>query len=291
MKKFIILIPIFNDWESLEKLLHEIDNNIKDIKEANFDCVVINDCSTIRKKNLKIPPKMNSIKIIHMSKNKGHARCNAFGVRYLAEKNDSYDYVILMDGDGEDRPEEIKLLVDKALSDKSVSVVAKRIKRSEGPLFQLLYKIHKIITIIFTGKNIDFGNYSCLTKNDVKILSNKESMWSSYSGSVKLHISKFNTINSIRGLRFFGPSKMSLYKLCIHSLSIIAVFKKTVFLRSVFLLIIASFFADQINLIVIILQILLVIFNLVIYILSLRENKKEFINSNSNQGEVTNITH
>ena len=291
MKKFTVLIPVYNDWESLNKLLYEINSTIENIKDASFKCIVINDASTEQSPKIELPSNITSIEIINMKENRGHARCNAFGVRYLAEKNDSYDYVILMDGDGEDRPEEIKLLVDKALSDKSVSVVAKRIKRSEGPLFQLLYKIHKIITIIFTGKNIDFGNYSCLTKNDVKILSNKESMWSSYSGSVKLHISKFNTINSIRGLRFFGPSKMSLYKLCIHSLSIIAVFKKTVFLRSVFLLIIASFFADQINLIVIILQILLVIFNLVIYILSLRENKKEFINSNSNQGEVTNITH
>ena len=69
---------------------------------------------------------------------------------FIKEKN--FDYLILMDGDGEDRPEEIRLLVEKSLSDPSLSVVAKRIKRSEGPLFQLLYQIHKILTLIFTGK-------------------------------------------------------------------------------------------------------------------------------------------
>jgi glycosyltransferase involved in cell wall biosynthesis len=52
MKKFIILIPIYNDWESLVKLLKNINENIKNIKEVQFDCVIVNDCSTI--KNPKI---------------------------------------------------------------------------------------------------------------------------------------------------------------------------------------------------------------------------------------------
>ena len=64
MKKFTILIPIFNDWESLEKLLNEINDNIKNIKGAQFDCVVVNDCSTIKNPKIKIPPKINSIRII-----------------------------------------------------------------------------------------------------------------------------------------------------------------------------------------------------------------------------------
>ena len=108
MKKFIILIPIYNDWESLAKLLKNISENIKNIKGAQFNCIIINDCSTIISPKIKIPPEINSIKIIHMSKNKGHARCNAFGIKYLSENSD-FDYLILMDGDGEDRPEEIKL--------------------------------------------------------------------------------------------------------------------------------------------------------------------------------------
>jgi len=42
-----------------------------------------------------------------MKKNQGHARCIATGLKYIFEKED-FDYVIPMDGDGEDRPEEIK---------------------------------------------------------------------------------------------------------------------------------------------------------------------------------------
>ena len=187
MKKFTILIPVFNDWESLKKLLNELNDNIKDIKEAQFNCVVVNDCSTMKNQKIKIPSLINSIKIIHMSKNKGHARCNAFGIKYLSEQLD-FDYLILMDGDGEDRPEEIKSLVDKALNEPNKSVVAKRIKRSEGFLFQMLYRLHKYLTLLTTGKLINFGNYSCLTKTDIKKLSVKASLWSSYSGTFKKNI-------------------------------------------------------------------------------------------------------
>ena len=85
MKKFIILIPIYNDWESLAKLLTNIGENIKNIKGAQFDCIIVNDCSTIINPKIIIPPQINSIKIIHMGKNKGHARCNAFGINYLSD--------------------------------------------------------------------------------------------------------------------------------------------------------------------------------------------------------------
>ena len=281
MKKFTILIPVYNDWDSLSKLLEEINSSIKNYSEHKFKCLIINDASTIKRSKLKVPKNISSIELINMSKNKGHARCNAFGIRHLAEKN-NYDYVIIMDGDGEDRPEELKLLIDKILSDQNFSVVAKRVKRSEGPLFQMLYKLHKLLTIVSTGKNVNFGNYCCLTKNDIQTPSVKESLWSSFSGSVKLHISKLNHINSIRGLRYFGPSKMSLYNLGIHSFSIIAVFKNQVFIRSTILLIISSFLSSKMNLIISAFQILLILFNLIIYIVSLREKKEEFLNSKSN---------
>jgi glycosyltransferase involved in cell wall biosynthesis len=228
MKKFTILIPIYNDWESLEKLLNKINESIENITDAQFDCVIINDCSKIKNPKLKIPDKINSIRIIHMSKNEGHARCNAFGIKYLSDSPD-LDYLILMDGDGEDRPEEIKLLVNKILNEPNKSVVAKRIKRSEGFLFQMLYRLHKYLTLLTTGKLIDFGNYSCLIKSDIKKLSTKSSLWSSYSGTFKKNIKNYNEINSFRGMRYFGPSQMSLFKLLVHSLSIIAVFKYRVF--------------------------------------------------------------
>ena len=290
MKKIIILIPVYNDWESLNKLLSEINENIKSFSENNFECLIVNDASTIQPPELKKPSNFLSIELLNMKENRGHARCNAFGIRYVFQ-NKEFDNLILMDGDGEDRPEEIKSLIEKIKEDPSLSVVAKRVKRSEGPFFQSLYQLHKLITFIFTGKNINFGNYSILTRNDVEKLYSKASLWSSFSGSVKKNIKSLNEINSIRGLRYFGPSKMSLFKLIIHSLSIIAVFKYQVFLRSTLMLIVLAYLNSYLGVLSIFFQISIVIFNLLIFIVSLREQEKDLINSHNNLVGVKEITH
>jgi len=290
MKKFVILIPIYNDWKSLIKLLEGINKNIKNIRGAQFDCIIVNDCSTIINPKIKIPTQINSIKIIHMSKNKGHARCNAFGIKYLSESLD-FDYFILMDGDGEDRPEEIKLLVDKILLEPKRSVVAKRIKRSEGLLFQMLYRAHKYITLFTTGKLINFGNYSCLTKLDLKTLSTKASLWSSYSGSFKNNIKNYNEINSVRGIRYFGPTQMSLLKLIVHSFSIIAVFKYRVFFISLILLASLHYLGIFIKFNFLLFQILTILFNIFVFIVSFRESEKELENSKLDISRIEKLTH
>ena len=288
MKKIIILIPVFNDWESLKRLLNEINENVQDIKNVIFECFVVNDASTIEQPELIKPNNIKSIKILNMKKNKGHARCNAFGIRHIY-KNEDFDYLILMDGDGEDRPIEIKSLVSKTFEDPNTSVVAKRIKRSEGPFFQSLYQIHKIITLIFTGKKINFGNYSCLNKNDTQLISTKKSLWSSYSGTVKKNLKKLNEVNSTRGMRYHGPSKMSLFKLLIHSFSIIAVFKYQVFFRSIIILLILAL-TDFLNFSVSVsLQILIVIFNIMIFVVSLRENQKELFNCDNDLKDIITL--
>ena len=202
MKKIIILIPVFNDWESLKKLMIEINKSISNFQETHFECLVVNDASTIVHPKLTRPSNIKSLEILNMRENRGHARCNAFGIRYIFQKKD-FDYLILMDGDGEDRPIELKDLVEAINNKPITSVVAKRVKRSEGPFFQLLYQVHKLITLIFTGQNINFGNYSILTKRDVEKLYSKASLWSSFSGTVKKNIKSLNEINSVRGLRYF----------------------------------------------------------------------------------------
>ena len=290
MKKIIILIPIYNDWESLNKLLSEINENIKSFSDINFECLIVNDASTIQSSELKKPSNFLSIDLLNMKENRGHARCNAFGIRY-AIQNKEFDNLILMDGDGEDRPEEIKSLIEKTKENPSLSVVAKRVKRSEGPFFQFLYQLHKVITFIFTGKNVNFGNYSILTRSDVEKLHSKASLWSSYSGSVKKNLKSFNEINSIRGLRYFGPSQMSLVKLIVHSLSIIAVFKYHVFLRSTLMLIALVYLHAYLGILAIFFQISVVVFCLIIFIVSQRERERDLLNSHNNLDDVKKITH
>ena len=196
-----------------------------------------------------------------------------------------------MDSDGEDRPIEIKSLIEKVLSEPLNSVVAVRIKRSEGIFFKSLYQIHKLIILIFTGKKINFGNYCCLTLKDVEVLSEKKSLWSSFSGTVKKYLSNINEVSSIRGKRYFGPSKMSLYNLVIHSLAIAAVFKYQVLIRSTLTLFIILILSEKLFLIKISFSLLIVIFNLLIFTVSLRENYKDFSKSHINIDSIKEITH
>ena len=290
MRKIVILIPIYNDWNSLSKLIIEINENIKIYNDINFECLIVNDASTLQLPKIFKPSKFKTMEILNMKENRGHARCIAFGIRYIFQ-NKNFDNIILMDGDGEDRPVEIKSLVEKICEDPSKSVVAKRIKRSEGPLFQFLYQAHKLITLFFTGKKINFGNYSLLTKQDVEKLHSKASLWNSFSGSVKKNLGHFNEINSIRGIRYFGPSQMSILRLIIHSFSIIAVFKYQVFLRSTLMIIALAYLNSYLGNLTIIFQILIVIFNLIIFIVSMREKEKDLINSDKNLSDVISVTH
>ena len=177
--------------------------------------------------------KINSIKVVNIKNNQGHARCIATGLKYIYE-NEEFDYLIPMDGDGEDRPEEIGKFIDFLKYDSKKPIVGERIKRSEGAIFKFSYNIHKLITFIFTGQSIKFGNYTCLPKSTVAKMINEKATWSSFSGSLTKLEKNRSTIPSIRGERYFGPSKMSFYNLIKHSLSIIAVFKTNVIIRSIF---------------------------------------------------------
>ena len=290
MKKILILIPVYNDWDSLKKLINEISKNIKGQNSFLFKCLIINDASTLEQPKLIKPNNLVSLKILNMRKNKGHARCNAFGLKYASEKED-FDYIIVMDGDGEDRPEELEGLIRKIQEYPDNSVVARRIKRSEGFFFKFLYELHKLITLIFTGKKIDFGNYSCLIKKDVETLVKKKSLWTSYSGTVKKYLKKLKDIKSIRGSRYFGPSKMSFFNLLIHSFSIIAVFKYQVFIRSILIIFLFIYLETIFGVIMILFQVMIVIFNLIIFLISLREKKIDLSVSQSNLDKIEIISH
>ena len=196
--KIIILIPIFNDWKSVSKLLEDINSNVSGL-DCNFSTIIINDASTeeikISNSNLE---NIKSIKIINIKENIGHARCIATGLKLIFEKED-FDYVFPMDGDGEDRPEEIKNFIDKIKINPEKTIVGERVKRSEGLFFKFCYNIHKVLTFTFTGKNIKFGNYTCLTKSTVEKMIKDKASWSSFSGSLaKVENNKSSTpsINS-----------------------------------------------------------------------------------------------
>ena len=229
MKTYKILIPVFNDWESLLSLLNNIHalkiNNIAHIK-----VLIVDDCSTeILNKKIEFDS-FKDIEIIKNSINIGHGKSIAYGINYISKKND-FDYLIVMDGDGEDRPEEVKELILKSIDLPSLTITANRIKRSESAFFKLSYHLHKILTLVLTGYSIKFGNFMCIPKQDLNLIVSNKNLSVSFSGTIAKFIKNKTFIPSIRGIRYYGPTKMSFVKLIRHSLLIMSTFRKEAALR------------------------------------------------------------
>ena len=287
--KIKILIPVYNDWQSVFRLVDEI-NNLSIDPKFEISITIVNDASNhdrqVEDKNYE---NINSFKILNMKKNQGHARCIATGLKYIYEKED-FDYVIPMDGDGEDRPDEILKFLDQTQDFKEHPIVGERIKRSESLVFKTCYQIHKLITLIFTGKSIKFGNFTCLPKTTVEKMVNEKATWNSFSGSLVKIEKNISSIPSIRGKRYYGPSQMNFFSLIKHSLSMISVFRKTFLIRSalfiIFYILIIKSFASVITAIPLIF-LLIAVYS--ISNLALRENMEEFDNSLKNILDISKI--
>ena len=287
--KIKILIPVYNDWQSVFKLLENINSEVSSLNHE-FSVIIINDASTETRPELTTNlEKLNSIKIINIKENQGHARCNAIGLKHIFE-NEEFNYVIPMDGDGEDRPEELKQLVDNLNYHPDKPIVGERIKRSEGIFFKFCYFVHKIITSTFTGQSIKYGNYTCLPKSIVEKMINEKATWSSFSGALAKVAKDRATIPSERGTRYFGPSKMSFKNLLIHSLSIIGVFKINVLIRSILFLLVYLFLIQQ-NITIVMLIPIILVFILIasVFVISKRESQEQLNNSLSNISNIDNL--
>ena len=289
MSKITILIPIYNDWQSVFKLIKDINLQVSTLSDE-FSVIIINDASIENRPEFSSD--LNNLKfvqIINMKENRGHARCIASGLKYIYEKKE-FDYVIPMDGDGEDRPEEIKNFIELTDQSEDKSIVGERIKRSESLFFKICYLFHKFLTLAFTGQSIRFGNFTCLSKITVEKMINEKATWNSFSGSLKKVEKDLLSIPSIRGTRYFGPSKMSFFNLLKHSLSIISVFRRTVLIRSalfvIFYILLIKSYASIITSLPLLL-LLIMIYS--ISTLALRENLDEFDKSLENINSVDKI--
>ena len=289
MKKYTILIPIYNDRESLTKLIENINGELNSVN-AEVSILVINDASS--QQIVDTYPNLENIRsfeIINMKQNRGHARCIASGLKYIYEKKE-FDYVIPMDGDGEDRPEEIKNFIELSEQAGEQSIVGERVKRSEGLLFQICYKFHKFLTLAFTGQSIKFGNFTCLSKSTIEKMLKEKATWSSFSGSLRKVEKDLVSSPSIRGTRYFGPSQMSFFNLLKHSLSIISVYRKTVLIRSaLFIVFYILLIKSNASVITSLPLVLLLIMIYSISSLALRENIDEFNNCLTNINDIEKI--
>ena len=238
----IIVIPSFNDWAALEKLLLLIDE-ISLSQEIHLEVLIVDDYSSEAIPDSLTQQKYRLIKavnVLRLLRNLGHQRAIAVGLCYVYQ-NLNCDLVVVMDGDGEDHPFEIERLINTSeVFDHKKIVFAKRSKRYEGKTFKILYFFYQKIFQLLTGRKIKVGNFSLLPAFILKNVVVISEIWNHYPSG--LYRSKIPSVevNVPRSRRLDGQPKMNLVSLITHGLSSIAVYGDWVGTRILLAIVIMS---------------------------------------------------
>ena len=230
MEKLIILIPVYNDWKSLNLLIKKINFELNK-ENLNSEILIINDNSSLR--IIFLEKKLSRIKkitFLNLKINVGSQRAINIGLNYINKIKGNY-IVTIIDSDGEDDPKEIVKMIKLARKYKNYVITSNRLARKESLIIRFLYRVHLIITFLITGKWISFGNYTTLnSKNIKKIIQNEDGCYAHSAAVIKN--SKIKRVYARKNQRFFDKSKVNFLGLMLHSLRIISVFQKIILLRS-----------------------------------------------------------
>lgn len=225
----VILIPVFNDWESFRLLIERLDEELANVHRS---CrIVVVDDASVQASPESISGSFKSIEtivVLALRRNVGHQRAIAIGLSYICDQYPR-STVLVMDADGEDSPSDVPNLFEFAQRNgNEVVVFARRSRRSEALWFRLCYSIYKSIFHILTGHSIHFGNFSVIPPSCLSRVVAVSEIWNHYSAGIMRARIPYRTIDTRRGNRLSGRSSMSLVSLVTHGFSSMAVFSETV---------------------------------------------------------------
>jgi hypothetical protein len=219
-----IVIPVFNDWEPLVRLLDEINETLSAAK-LKGRVVVVDDGSNIVEDGRlrgRIYASLSTIEMVHLISNQGHQRAIAIGLVHVSKSGMQVESVVVMDGDGEDRPDHIPQLLRVLRSGDSSVVFAARTERHEGILFRVMYQVYCFLYRLMLGVPVRWGNYSAMRVSALSLLTMSPDLWNHYAAAVVRSRLRFGAIGLPRGQRYTGRTHMTYTSLVIHGLSSIA---------------------------------------------------------------------
>lgn len=224
-RKLVIVIPSYNDWEALEKLLLLIDEIIL-TQGLNLEVVIVDDYSTkpVPSSLSRVRRQIQAVYLLRLRRNLGHQRAIAVGLSYIY-RHLNCDLVVVMDGDGEDSPFAIERLLN--ISEKTGNnkiIFAKRCQRSESNTFKFFYFVYKQLYQLLIGREISVGNFSLIPASLLKNVVIVSEIWNHYSSGIYRSRISYLEVDVPRSKRLGGNSKMSLVSLVTHGLSSIAVY-------------------------------------------------------------------
>lgn len=231
-KSLLIVTPVFNDWISFGTLLAEIDRAMSDWN-MNVDVVAVDDGSSQSPwldAAIKSLRNIRDVTIVSLAVNLGHQRAIATGLAH-ANRLGTYDLCLVMDSDGEDRPEDIAAMLRMSVANPGAVIVAKRAQRSENWRFRAFYKVYKAMFRLLTGRVIDFGNFCLIPGNQLGRIAHMAELWNHFAGALVRSRIPLVSTDTVRGTRYAGQSTMNFVSLVVHGLSAISVFSDFMFVR------------------------------------------------------------
>ena len=228
-----LVTPVLDDWESLRILINGIGTALADAG-VSIDVMAVDDGSLVPGDPATLTPPaggvVHSVQVLRLAANLGHQRAIAVGLTEMARR-DNLDAVVVMDSDGEDRPEDIMRLLAAARAEPGHIIMAQRAKRSEALTFRAAYSIYKLMFRGLTGRLINFGNFSVLPMRAVRRLVHMPELWNNLAAAILRCRLPYRAVPTERGRRYAGASRMNLPALVIHGLSAMSVYTDVIFVR------------------------------------------------------------
>ena len=229
-----VLLPVFNDWAALRKLLEPMDAVLAE-HDLLVHVLVVDDGSTQACPASPLIDRaraIDAVEILHLRRNLGHQRAIAVGLAYLEAERPSSQLVVVMDSDGEDDPRDIPRLIARTEQlDRHAMIFAERTKRSESLVFQVCYHLYRLCHRILTGRGVRVGNFSVIPRRRLSSLVATSELWNHYAAAAFTSRQPYETIPTSRARRLDGRSKMNFVGLVIHGLSAISVYSDTIGVR------------------------------------------------------------
>jgi hypothetical protein len=229
----IVVSPVYDDWEAVTLLVPRLDAELARYG-AQARLVLVNDGSSLPPPDslsLGAWSGIREIRVLTLRRNIGHQRALAIGLAFIHQQMPC-DVVVVMDADGEDNPADVPRLLDEASRHRGESVVfARRVRRSEGMWFTLLYRLYRTVHRVMTGISVQVGNFSVVPYRLLGRLVIMSELWNHYAAAVFQSRVPYAMIPTARSSRLSGRSRMNLVSLVVHGLSAVAVFADRVGVR------------------------------------------------------------
>ncbi len=225
-----IVVPVFNDWASLLPLAKGI---AAAMAEHRPRLVVVDDGSSEPGPDLELLAHTGLAgEILRLHRNCGHQQAIAVGLCHVVARGGA-EAIAVMDGDGEDRPQDLPRLLAALDGAPEGIVVAERARRHAPLGFRLFYRLYGFLFRLMTGQHLGFGNFCALGPAAAQRVVHMAELTIHVAATLLIARLPIRRLPIDRGPRYDGSSKMSFVSLTSHGLRSIAVFGETVLTRIV----------------------------------------------------------